>query len=150
MDIYQMLDELEELVEKGSKIPFSSKTIINKEAILDLIDGMRVDLPEEMRQARRIMTERERVIEEAREEAQKIIEEGKARVQQLAQESEIVQKAQHQADEIINKANQVAMEIKEGANQYADDVLSRLEANLEKALAAIREGKKELRRGLQE
>lgn len=144
MDIHEVLDEFEEYVENSRKVPLVNKILLDKEQLLDYIDSIRSDLPEELRQARWIAREREKMLQEAREEAQRIIEESKKEVQQRAQESEIVKEAQKQAENIIKDSKETARELGLNANDYANEVLDKLEKNLEKALATIKEGKEEL------
>lgn len=145
MDIHEVLDEFEEYVENSTKVPFVNKIILDKEQLLDYIDSIRSDLPEELRQAKWIARERERMLQEAKEEAQRIIDESKKEVQQRAQESEIVKEAQKQAENIIKDSQETAQELRLNANEYANDVLDKLEKNLEKALTAVKEGREELR-----
>jgi cell division septum initiation protein DivIVA len=115
-----------------------------REELLDCLDQIRSVLPEEIRQARWVAKERERMLSEAEKEAQLILEKAKERVEQLADESEIARVAKEKAEEIINKAQDLGMEIREGSNIYADQLLDQLEKSLDKALASIREGREEL------
>ncbi|NLC39162.1 MAG: ATPase [Clostridia bacterium] len=144
MDIFEMLDELEEIIETGSKIPLTGIVVVDAEELLDCLDQIRSVLPEEIRQARWVAKERERMLSEAEKEAQLILEKAKERVEQLADESEIARVAKEKAEEIINKAQDLGMEIREGSNIYADQLLDQLEKSLDKALASIREGREEL------
>ena len=77
MDILDVLNELEELVEESTKVPLVSKILIDDELILDMIDHIRTALPEEMRMAKSVAVEREKILEDARNEAKRII--GEAR-----------------------------------------------------------------------
>ena len=144
MDIFEMLDELEEIVETGSKIPLTGKVVIDAEELLDCLDQIRSVLPEEIRQARWVARERERMLAEAEKEAQLTLEKTKEQVEHLADESEIVRVAKERAEEIINKDKDLGLEIREGANIYADQLLEQLEKSLDKALTSIREGREEL------
>lgn len=148
MDIFMLLDELEQEIEAGKKVPLSSKILTEKERLLDYIDKIRSELPEEMRQARWVVKERERVINEAKAEAQEMPENARNKIKKLAQESEVVREAKLQSEEIIAKAHEVAYEIKSGANQYADDVLDSIETRLQKTLAVVAEGRNELKKRL--
>ncbi|KUO52418.1 MAG: hypothetical protein APF76_05125 [Desulfitibacter sp. BRH_c19] len=148
MDIFMLIDELEQEIETGKKVPLSSKFVMEKERILDYIDKIRSELPEEMRQARWVVRERERVINEAKMEAQEVLDNTKNKITRLAQESEVVREAKIQSEEIIAEAHKVAYEIKSGANQYADNLLASIEIKLQQTLATIEEGRSELKERL--
>jgi vacuolar-type H+-ATPase subunit H len=144
MDIFVMLDEFEKEIESGKKFPLTEKVLLNQELLLDYIDRLRSELPEEMRQARWVLRERERVINEAEEEANKILDNTKAKIQQLASESEVTKEAQVKAEQIMQDAHRVAYEIKLGANHYADDLLVALEDKLKNTLEVIDNSRKEI------
>ncbi|GAW91402.1 ATPase [Calderihabitans maritimus] len=144
MDVFKLLDQLENMIENSTRIPMTGKILLMAEEVLEVIDNIRAALPEELRQARWISKERERVLQQAQEEAQRIIEEAKKEIEKMANESEVTRQANAQAEEIINQAKNVAREIKIGAADYADDILNNLELNLEKALTIIRKGRQEL------
>ena len=145
MDVFELLDELEQEIEEAKRVPLSSKIVTEKEQLLDYIDKIRTELPEEMRQAKWVAKERERIIDEARAEIKQMKEETRDKVLKMAQESEIVKEAKLQSEEIITEAYKIAHEVKKGANKYADDVLSSIESKLQKTLAIIEGGREELR-----
>ena len=148
VDILEVLDELEQEIEASKKVPLSNKIITEKEQLLDYIDKIRSELPEEMRQAKWIARERERLIDEAKVEAEKMKEDAKDKIIKMAQESEIVREAKFQSEEIIAEAHKIAYEIKGGANKYADEVLASIENKLQKTLAIVEEGRDDLRERL--
>ncbi|MEW6623306.1 MAG: ATPase [Bacillota bacterium] len=145
MDIFEILDDLEREIGAGKKLPLSNKVIVEKEVLLDYIDRLRSDLPEEMRQARWIVRERERVMKEAQTEAKEIIENARQKIKKLAEESEVAQEARMQAQEIVQEAHRIAYEIKSGANVYADDVLAAVEEKIQYTLATISNSRNELK-----
>ncbi|WP_227766739.1 ATPase [Zhaonella formicivorans] len=144
MDVFEMLDSLEEMVETCPKIPLTSKAIVNAEELLEYLDQIRSILPEEIRQARWIAKERERLLLEAQHEASRIVEEARSQINKLAEETEVVKKAKERAEELINRARQIGAEIKTGSEAYADEVLSKLEENISKSLEIIRQSRDEL------
>ncbi len=145
MEIYEALDEMDELIQSASRIPLTGKCMIDLEAMLECLDRIRTMLPEEIRQARWVTREKERLIKEAQEEAQRQIGEAKRHIERLAAESEVVRQAQYRAEEILAQAQAVAKEIRAGAAAYADEVLGKMEQALEKSITAVREGRNELR-----
>ncbi|MFZ5640964.1 MAG: ATPase [Bacillota bacterium] len=147
MDILDVLNELEELVEDSTKVPLVGKVLLDDELVLDMIDHVRTALPEEMRQAKIITQERERILEDARNEAKRIINEAREEITKMAGETEIVRQAQDHARDLVEQSQNLSREIKMSAYQFADELLGMLENNLEKNLATVRSGREELRVG---
>ena len=145
MDLLGALNELEELVENSAKIPLTRKVMVDEDRLLDLLDRIRTNIPEEIRQAKWIIQEREKVISESQKEAMRIIEDAQKQVEKKADESEVARQAKAVADDIIARAQTVAAEIREGACRYADDVLAGLQENLSRILQEIEAGRSELK-----
>ena len=145
MDVLKMVDELEELMESGSKIPMTGKVILDIDTLLEYIDKIRTILPDELRQAKWVSKEKDRMLKEAQEEADRMIEEARQQLKRTANESEITKQATIIADGIINQAKASAKEMKNGAASYADDILKQLEGNMEKAIAITKKGRDELK-----
>lgn len=144
LDIFELLDALEELVDSSPKIPLSSKALVNYEDVLDCIDQIRSVLPEEIRQARWVAKERDRIISEAKHDAERILLEARSRIDELAEETEVVKKAREMAEEIMEKARATSLEIRRGSEIYAEEILCKLEDNLNSVLDTIRLGREEL------
>lgn len=145
MDVYELLDQTEDALEASKRVPLSGKVILEKDVFLNYIDKIRGELPEEMGKARRIVAEKEKILEDARIEAQETLDNIKAKIQRIAGESELVREAQAQADLITQEALRVSQEIKTGANRYADDILASLEENILKAHRVIVDSRDELK-----
>ncbi|MEW6425671.1 MAG: ATPase [Bacillota bacterium] len=145
MELFNVLNELEELVENSPKIPLTRRILVDEDKLLDYLDRMRASLPEEVRQAKWLLQEREKVLADSKKEAMRILEEAQKQLDRRAEESEIARQAKAIADEVIQKAEAVAREIKQGARDYADDVLSGLEEELNRLLTQIRNGRAELK-----
>jgi len=146
VDLLNALNELEELIESSSKIPMTRKVLIDEDKVLDLLDHIRTTLPEEIRQAKWIIQERDKVLNDSQKEAMRIMEDAQKQVEKQADDSEIVRQAKKVAEEIVHRAESVAREIKEGARGYADDILANLEDNLGTILRQIEQGRTELRK----
>ncbi len=146
MDILDVLNELEELIEESTKIPLVRKILVDDELLLDMVDHIRTALPEEMRQAKAIAAEREKIVQDARMEAEKIIKEAKEELNRMTGENELVKQARQQASEIIEQAKALSREIKIGAYQYADDLLMNSEKTLEKVVTQVKNARGELRK----
>lgn len=145
MDILDVLNEMEELIEESTRVPLVGKVLVDDELILDMVDHIRTALPEEMRQAKAIVAEREKILEDAKAEAKRIMSEAKDELSRMAGEDELVKQAKQQAVEVIEQAKSLSREIKIGAYQYADDLLTKGEQNIETILNHIRAAREELR-----
>ncbi len=144
MDIMALIDRIEELVDTGRNVPFSSNKIVDPEKIYEIIDEIRAQFPDELKQARWIVKERQEMLEEAEKEANRILEESRDRAQALASDQEIVKLAEQQAAEILDTARTREREIRLGAEDYADEMLANLEVNLGKLLTAVQRGRDRL------
>jgi len=140
MDILHLVDRLEELFNESSSVPLTHKVMMDEGRLLDLIDQMRLAIPEEIKKSQQIISQKERIIAQAHEEANRTIELAKEQCQKLVERDEIVQKAQVMAEDIINKAREENNQIKQEADFYAIDSLEHLEIEMTKILAQVRNG----------
>ncbi|MGQ9492372.1 MAG: ATP synthase F0 subunit B [Anaerolineae bacterium] len=147
MDILTLIDRLEALVNGGWRIPFTAKTVVDENAFFDLIDQMRVSIPQEMKRANDLLQDRERVLATAAQEAERIIEEAHEKAARLVDEHEIVSTARAEAESIKAEARRQADEICKGADEYAIGVLSQLETELSSLLRTTSNGLEQLRKG---
>ena len=145
MDLLSALNELEELIENSGKVPLTRKVMVNEDSILDLLDRIRTTIPEEIRQAKWIIQEREKVMSDSQKEAMRIMENAQKQDEKQAEDSEVARKAKVVAEEIIAKAEQTAQEMREGARIYADEILGALQDRLNKINQQIEQGRSELR-----
>ena len=138
MEIFTLLETLEDMLEKSRTVPFSSKCVVDKDEILDIIKEIRLKLPEELKQAKWVKEERQRILVEAQNEAEN-------RIISMIDEHEITRKAYEKKVEIIETANEMSREISKGTKDYADGVLSGIESALQDALKIIQENRQELK-----
>ncbi|MBO8136606.1 MAG: ATPase [Desulfotomaculum sp.] len=144
MELLDLLNELEEFIEECPRVPLSKRIMVDENKLLDYIDRIRTTLPDEVRQAKLLIKEREKVLNESRREAQQLLEDVQRQIEKKAEESEIVEMAQKKAKEIIQQAEQMASEIRLGARDYADDILQKMEEDLNKLISQIKAGRAEL------
>ncbi len=114
--------------------------MLDQATILELIDQLRVAVPDEVRQARRITEEASRITERAQEEADAVIARAQQQGAQMLEERELVRASQQRAGEILDQAQNEAREVRRGADEYAAGVLIRLEGECIKALTSIKRG----------
>ena len=140
MDILYLVDSLEELFNESHSFLMTKNVLVNEERMLDLIDQMRLSIPEEIKKAQRIITQKEIIIAQANEEANRTIALANDRVEQLVARDEIMQKAEKKATEIIQKAKEETEYIKQEADKYAIESLEKLEMEMTKLISQIRNG----------
>lgn len=145
MEILNLLDALEDLFEQSTSIPFSKKVLVDSSEGLDLIKEIQLKLPDEIKQAKWVKEERQRIIMEAQKEAEEIIKEAENRIIAMIDEHEITRKAYEKKTEIIDVANSKAREMTEGTISYIDDKLAAVENLLQEELEIIRANRKELK-----
>lgn len=145
MEIFTLLENIEDILEKSKGMPFSNKVMVDKEEILELISELRLKLPEELKQAKWVKEERQRILVEAQKEADDIVKEAENRIISMIDEHEITKKAYEKKAEIIETANEMSREISKGTKDYADNVLNGIEVALQEALKIIQNNRNELK-----
>src|ERR1700760_568212 len=133
MDVLVLLDKLYDLVHNAKPVPLTDQVRVDKEEIYDILDQMRATIPEEIKQARWIVKERQEMLAEAKREAERIVKEARERQERLIS-----------AEDIIEDARGREREIRLGAEDYADEILNTLEVNLSKFIAAVQRGRDRL------
>jgi cell division septum initiation protein DivIVA len=144
MDIMALIDRIEEIVDSSKGVPFSNNKMVDPDKVYEIVDEVRAQYPDELKQARWIVKERQEMLEEAEKEANRVLEEARDRAQALANETEVVRLAEAQAADIMDKARTQEREIRLGAEDYADEMLANLEVNLGKLLTAVQRGRDRL------
>ena len=124
MEIFTLLETLEDILERSKSVPFTEKAIVDKEEVLEIIKDIRLKLPDELKQAKWIKEERGRILQEAQKEADDIVREAENRIISMIDEHEITRKAYEQKAEIIETANEMSREISKGTKDYADNITS--------------------------
>jgi hypothetical protein len=141
MDILHLIDRLEALLNEGSHPPLSGKRVlIDEQRAWEIIDQMRVAIPEEVKKAKRINQERDRIIAQANEEAERIVQLAREDADRLADGNEVTKAAQARAATIVERAQREAESLKLDADDYTTQVLGKLEEDLAKALSIVRNG----------
>ncbi len=140
MDIQHLVDRLEDLIDEGRHMPFSKFTMIDEERALEIIDQMRISIPEEIEKSSRVLAQRDRILAQANEEAARLIQAAREQGVQLIDREATVQAAQSRAVNVVEEAKQEAERITAEADGYVMDTLARLEQQLTKALNVVRNG----------
>ena len=143
-DIMELIDRIEGLIDGAKNLPLSSNKIVDPDSIFAAIDEIRERYPEELKQARWIIKQRQEMVEEAEREANRILEEAQERGRMMVAETEVVRQADMRAAEILESAQANEREIRLGAEDYADEMMANLEVNLGKLLTAVQRGRDRL------
>ena len=146
MEILNLLEQLEDTIEEASKVPMSNKAIINKEEVLEIITEIRLNLPDEIKQAAWIKKERQRILEETQSEANKILNDAQDRQSYLIDDHELTKKAEQKAIEIEERAKKKAQEIRSGTYSYCDKLLGRTQDSLEEMLEVVVKNRDEVKK----
>lgn len=166
MELEKMLEELENMIADASRVPFTNKCIIDPEQLGQIMDAIRSAVPLEVKQARQLLSDRDRRINEAMEEKERIIKQAEAVAEGMIAEDEIYKQARERAQEMMDKANQESSQIRTDADEYAakmraeavefanrmhedtmvyvKDIFEYLETTLDKTTSALHESKSTL------
>lgn len=152
MDGLELLDELEDIIDKAANVPFSGRCILERDELMDTLQELKLKLPDDLKQAKWIKEERQRILQEAQSEADEVIKAANEKGISMINEHEITQQAMEQARQIIGNANSEAQAIVESAYNYADNLLETVEKvsvssmkELEQCITIVRSNRSELR-----
>ncbi|NLG99939.1 MAG: ATP synthase F0 subunit B [Chloroflexi bacterium] len=140
MDILHLVDRLEELFNESRPIPFTHSVLIDEERILDLIDQMRVSIPEEIKKAQQLLAQRDRILAQAKEEADRTLALAREKSEQMVERDGIVEAARARAEEIIEQARLETEQTRREADDYVLQTLIKLDAELERISTQVRNG----------
>ena len=141
MDILHLVDRFEELLNQSHPLFFfTHSVVVDEDRMLDIIDQMRVAVPDEVKKAQQLLSQRDRILAQAQEEANRTLAIAREKGEQLLERDAIVQAAQARADQVIHQARIDIDKERQDADQYIVDSLSRLEMELERTLTQVRNG----------
>lgn len=144
MEVFTLLENLTELIENSSKVPFSTKVMVERDELAEIVEQIRLKLPDEIKQAKRIKDERLNILNEAQDESDKMLKEAEVKIVQMVDEHVITKQAIMQKEEIVENANRISKEISTGTRDYADAVLEKVEDVLRETISVISNNRKEL------
>jgi len=135
--VLQILDELEEILDSSRAVPFSSKVSVDKEEIYDIINDIRLKLPNELKQSKWVIEERNKILIDAQKEADEIVKNAEDRMNRMVDENEVTKRAYEQAATIIDAAKKASKEMRLGAMEYAEAVLTSAEDKLKELKTVV-------------
>ena len=140
MDILQLIDRLEELFNDAKAVPFTHNVVIDEDRMLEIIDQMRIVIPDEVKKAQQILGQRDRFLAQAQEEADRTIALAREKAEQMAMKDNIVLEAQRRAEQILSQARSDAEATRRDADDYIVETLMNLQGEVEKTLNQIQNG----------
>jgi hypothetical protein len=145
LDVNAKIDELIEIVESARAMPMSTSCVINRAQMLELLDILRQGLPDEMERAKRVLSDRESVLEEGRREAERLRDRARGERDSIINNTDISREAQDAAGRMLSDARREADQIRADADEYVDQKLANFEVVLTKTLQAVGRGRDKMR-----
>lgn len=146
MNIDEILEMMDDTLDKAMAVPFSGKkSLIDIDKMRDLIGEIRLSLPNEIKQAKKLVQDRKIIISEAKQEADGIIKKAEEKAQQLVSQQEITKQAQQRSSEIMTSAQQKSKELRTTTNDYVDNMLGRVEELLSQDLVDVKKARNALK-----
>ena len=144
MDILYLLDQLEEVLGGGSHLPLTSRTLVDEQEILDILDQIRVAIPDEIKAARRLTQDRDQVLADARAEADRLVQEADAEIAARVADHQLVRTAQARAAEIEERALEEADRMRRETDAYVYRVMQKLRDQIHQVSSTVERGLQEL------
>lgn len=141
MDIMEIIDMMEETIEKAPVVPLSGKILVDKDDIMDYIQEMRLVYPDEVKEAKWLKGERQRILSEAEAKAEATIKNAEEEAVRMVDENEITRQAYEQANSVVAEAQNRQAEIQTSLDQYVNDRLSELEHGLDSLIREVQQEK---------
>ncbi len=148
-NINSILRELTEYIDNSSRVPLTNKVMVEGNYILEIVDKINAKLPEEMRQAKQVLEQSDKILDSIKAQGQSMLDNARSEAERIVQETEIVKMAQQEAEKIVQEAteygenlvknyNEQANQMINDAEAYVDSLLRHLEGNLDKVTAAVK------------
>lgn len=145
MNIDDLLDIMDELIDKAWKVPLSSKSMVDVERIKDVVQDIRLNMPAEIRQAKTIVADRNKIIADARREADTVIRVAEEKAAFMVTQEEVYKAAQQKANETVAQANKMSADLKRSTNEYIENMLKHTDEVLTQELTEIRKARQNMK-----
>lgn len=146
MDILHLIERLENILSESRRLPLTASVLIDEDRIFNVIDQMRVAIPEAIKRAERVEAEKERILAQANEEGDRIRELARQEAMEMVSRNAVIRNAEAQAERVLDDAHRDADRIRRGADEYAVGVLARLEQDMVRSLRVVQNGLHKLER----
>lgn len=144
MGLATILKDLEEAITNAGRVPLTNKVIVSEEAIIGCVDKIYAALPDEIKKAKKVLEQSDKLLENVEGQSQRIMDEAKEKAMYMTQESTIYQEAVNRAEAMIAQAEEASLQLRKDSLHYCDDVLAQLEGTLEKMMFSIRKNREDL------
>jgi vacuolar-type H+-ATPase subunit H len=145
LDVEAYLAQIEQQLAEARPVPLSASVMVNRKDFEDVVDDLRAHLPEELRQARWVIKERDEVLEQAERESEQLVADARAERDRLVSQTEVVRASRREADRILDEAREQARVLRLEAEDYVDGKLANFEIVLAKTMKAVERGRERLR-----
>ncbi len=140
MDIQHLVDRLEQILSESRRVPMTTTLLVDEDQVFNIIDQLRVTIPDEVKRANRVEAEKERILAQAQEEAARIRQLAKQEAEELVRRDTITTSAHHRAENVMERARRDAEALRHEADVYVVNVLAKLEEDLLRSLSVVRNG----------
>ena len=147
VEIENILKELEDVITNASRIPLTGKVLVDGDMVLEFVDRIYAILPEELKQAKQVLDQSDKLLESMEGQGKRILDDARAQAEILVSESEVLKEAQRQAEALYLQAENEANILRRDAVAFADDLLYQVEMTVDKAAAAVKRSREDLRGG---
>jgi vacuolar-type H+-ATPase subunit H len=144
MDILHLVDRIEELFNESRTVPFTRNVVVDEDKMLDIIDQMRVTIPEEVKKAQQLVVQKDRIMAQAQEEANRIVQLAREKAEQMVDREAIVKSAQNRAEQILSQARADAQSTRQDADDYVIQSLQHLEIEISRLQNQVHNGLRKL------
>ena len=145
MEMFSVLETLEDVLENSTMLPLTGKSLVDKDEILELINEIRLNLPEDLKKAKNILDERDSILKEAQRQAEEVLNDADHAIGMYIKEHEVTKEAYKQANDIVANAQKNAREIRTGSREYAEGILIKVQDILKDTISVIDSNREELR-----
>lgn len=146
VNLLVLIDQLEALVERAPEVPLVGKVLIDADELFDLLDIIRTAVPEEVKRAEAVSSEKDRMIADGQQQAEQLISRAEEYAAKLVRNSEIYRQAEEESKRLLADAGKRAKEIEEGAKEFAEKIFSNLHEGLRKTMVVVEKSKEELQK----
>jgi cell division septum initiation protein DivIVA len=143
-DTAALLNQLRDMLDSARKLPMSASVSVNRDEFSAILEDAIEGLPDELREARWLLKERDQVVERANHEAQRLLEAARVRAERMVEKNELVRQARTTAEEIIEDAERQAAAMRHEAEDYVDRKLAAFEVVLDRTMQQVEKGRERL------
>lgn len=144
MSIEVLLEEIDEVIDKGLGLP-GGRVVVNAESLRAAVDEIRLNIPQELKQAKSVLDDRADIINTAKREAESIVKAAEEKARAMVAQEEITRMAQAKAAEIVSAAQAKSREMRRVSQEFVDDLMKRADEGLTQNLADVRKTRAALR-----